>query len=107
MAGSWSSYGTRQRRVAAMGDVHAVLADLLVAAAERNRLTETDRLLRDLVDDEPVRAAHRIWTGRLRAAIEGSAAGTRSGPAMEEDSDLFGLLQALRETTPAPRGVPR
>lgn len=48
-----------------------VLADVLAIAAERDRLTEADRLLRELVGPDAVTAAHRAWTDRIRDSESG------------------------------------
>lgn len=87
----------------------AVLADLLVLAAEAgvDRLAETDRLLRDLVGNDATSKAHRVWTNRLRAAVEARSAGILSDRVMKKDSDVFELIRAIRETTPPPPRAPR
>ncbi len=76
------------------------LADLLALAADRNRLPEADRLLRELYGPEAVQSAHRAWTGQLIAAT-----GESRPSATPVEDDVWGLLRRLRPARAAGRGV--
>lgn len=55
----------------------SILADLLIVASEAGPevLIAADRQLRELVGPDAVNRAHRLWTARLREAVEGSDLG--------------------------------
>jgi hypothetical protein len=74
-----------------------VLADLLVAAAERGseKLVTTDRLLRELAGDRAVNEAHAVWTDRIRGGLLRGSATREPEPA----EDAFELTRRLRAET--------
>lgn len=85
-----------------------VLADLLLAAVEADRLEETAELLADLVGERPVREAVGIVFDRLSIAVEAAATPPRApdgAPVGGPDDDTLELLKAIRATTPAGRGA--
>lgn len=95
-----------------------VLADVLAVAADRGRLVEADRLLRELVAPEAVNSAHKVWTDRLREWVvpgvdDYGRHGDRESPGHdvsppghdvatpEADGDALALLRSIRATAPA------
>lgn len=82
-----------------------VLADLLLAAVEADRVEDAYALLADLVGEGPVRSAHGIALDRLADAVAAAAGTDLEGgggpdPGAPRDETLD-LLQAIRATTPA------
>lgn len=91
-----------------------VLADLLLAAMEAGRVSDTVELLAALVGERAVRQAHGIAMQRLSDAVgaaAGADAGARPAPGpgpdpvgeIDPSDDTVALLQAIRETTPGKR----
>lgn len=79
-----------------------VMADLLLAAVEADRVEETTELLSDLVGEAPVRAAYEVVFDRLSTAV-GAAAGAeptsgddRRSLAARTPADVFDLARRLR-----------
>lgn len=88
-----------------------VLADLLLASVEADRVEETYILLAELVGESPVRRAHRVALSRLSNAVEAAAgadpaAGRSTNPAGHSE-DVFELASRLRATSPARPGGQR
>lgn len=82
-----------------------VLADLLLAAVEADRVPETNELLADLVGEMPVRAAHGVATDRLADAVAAAAGAdpVDGDPDAAGARDVFDLASRLRATTPGGR----
>lgn len=80
-----------------------VLADVLLAAVDADRLGETVDLLSDLVGERPVREAVGIVFRRLSQAVEAAAGAVPAARTPEPPDDVFDLLQRLRATTPGGR----
>lgn len=75
-----------------------VLADLLLAAVEADRVEETYTLLMELVGEGPVRAAHGIALDRLSDAVAAAAGAvdgyTGDGAAAERPGSREGPSEA-------------
>lgn len=81
----------------------AVLADLLLAAMEADRVSETVELLADLVGERPVRAAHEVTMQRLADAVEAAATPPAPDKPVQADppADVFALTRRVRAETSA------
>lgn len=85
-----------------------VLADLLLAAVEADRIRETYDLLSDLFGEAPVRAAHGIAVTRLVDAVGAAATPPPTpdpGPDPDPSDETLALLASIRATTPGKRGA--
>lgn len=93
-----------------------VLADLLLAAVEEDRVGETYDLLSDLVGVAHVRTAHSVVFDRLADAVEIAATpppppdrdpDPGAGATPNPSDDTLALLASIRATTPGKKGAPR
>jgi hypothetical protein len=78
-----------------------VLADLLLAAVEADRVEDTYTLLAEVVGEAPVRSAHGIAMNRLAdgvAAAAGADLAPAGASAPPPSGDVFSLTKRLRST---------
>lgn len=85
-------------RPATANPAHEVLADLLLAAVEADRVGETYALLAELVGEERVRTAHRVVFNRLSNAV---AAAAGAGPTADAPNPDGGTLRHTARGTPS------